>query len=352
MWSGPGDAFVVDVQSFASRFAAVGIAGIVVALAWPRAAVASIAGLCGILVFTFSDMRSSALPPHAFRALFNRTMENAARVEAVRDNRPVRFWIAKNDVAEDDYRALNSVYLDMWSGLSSSFPALSCEPTIRAGTVLVVLSNRPNVAETAQTELSTCLKNKALRAKLLSVTSNTAPQGNYTLAILGSEPDPMGHSFTASRENPQRLTLQIVQGQGARMNLPLRLWTAYNPHGDTALQTLQDGIGVITPPAAWATAAEYGPFIAPADGRYRFTLNYTLVSGKFVFGIRYPADPQWLDVDVQGYSAGKNREMTVGADLKCGKEYVIQIANDNTAAPSSLVVHELAGMLADPGNSP
>jgi hypothetical protein len=286
--------------------------------------------VAGLAIFTSYAWFRMPKDPHAYRRQYEVLMRARERIETVRNGRPFRFWFDEHDPGAMDYYALGSTYL--WSSVGNRFPELSCDVDVLPGTVFVVLSSsRDHVSELARTRLSQCWEPYGMRAKLVENDIIEHNPHRYTMALLTAEVDPARWRPLRAVFDPNgKGHLQPVEGSTAPAAFPLDLWTGVN---ERYLQTAAGGVRVHPPRALDALVATYPALVAPAAGRYRFSLRFKLESREPNFGASIGDGSHWRVRSTLGHPAENDREMNFWVDLKSGQEIHLGIMNDGGHPP-------------------
>jgi hypothetical protein len=170
-----------------------------------------------------------------------------------------------------------------------------------------------------------------MRAKLVENDIIEHNSRRYTMALLTAEVD-------AARWRPLRAVfdsngkghLQPVEGSTAPVAFPLELWTGVN---EQYLQTAAGGVRVYPPRGLDALVATYPALIAPAAGKYRFSLRFKLESRESNFGASIGDGSHWRVRSTLGHPAENDRELNFWVDLKSGQEIHLGIMNDGGHPP-------------------
>ena len=172
-----------------------------------------------------------------------------------------------------------------------------------------------------------------MRAKLVENDIIEHNSRRYTMALLTADGD-------AARWRPLRAVfgpngkghLQPVEGSTAPVAFPLDLWRGVNKH---YLQTAAGGVRVYPPRALGTLVAMYPALVAPAAGKYRFSLRFKPEGIEPNFGASVGDGLLWRVLSTRGHPAENDREMDFWVDLKSGEEIHLGIMNNVGDTPSA-----------------
>jgi hypothetical protein len=293
----------------------------------------SIAGFAVITSYAWFHMPGD---PHAYRRQYEALMHARERIESIRNGGYVRFWYDAHDSAVRDYDALSATYLWSNSLWGDRFPEPPRDVDIPPGTLFVVLSSHGNDSELARKTLSQCWEPYGMRAALVENDIIDHSSYRYTMTLLTAEVDP-------ARWRPLQVVfdpngkghLQPVEGSAAPLAFPLDFWSWVNEQYG---QRVAGGVKVRTPRALNTLAAMYPALVAPASGRYRFSLRYKLVNGVPGFGASIGDGSPWLTLSIGGHQAENDREVDFWVDLRSGQEIHLGIMNGAEGPPASFLM--------------
>ncbi len=148
--------------------------------------------VAGFAAFTAVSLAQTVnlggLDLHGNRAQYQRVLHASDRIDAVRKHRPVRFWFDSKEPGLHEYTALNSIYLFELSQLGTDFPR-GCDVPVDPGTLVIVLSAKPDTAELARSALTDCLWPFGMRPVPEAVELIKNAPHPYTIAMLAAETD-------------------------------------------------------------------------------------------------------------------------------------------------------------------
>jgi hypothetical protein len=336
---------------------AIGLAGLAAALVVSRPAASVVLGLLGFAVLTSEvrigpDREIAAGPPsspaaqHAHRRNLERILKVRDVVESVRGNRPIRFWYDRNEAASEDYLALNSTYLYLLTLLPKPIPQVSCFADLEPGSLVVVPSMRPETANAAFGALANCGGVMGLRVSKAASPQIPSPYGTYTASVFRLDRDPARwHNVSIAAQPAGTAQAQLTGYSRHGGSLPLEQWTVLYPDLGTVLQPESDGLQLRTGYKPHTDAANYGPFVVPAAGRYGFVLHCTPESGNVAFGAVAADGITWLGADIVGHF-GSEKKLEVWVDLDKGQSIFLRISH-TTGPIATLMIHELTAVECD-----
>jgi hypothetical protein len=95
---------------------------------------------------------------------YERVMSEREEIEAVRENRRIRWWYNDKDPNASDFKGLSSTYLWGYTLVSLNFPEIPAQATFSTPTLLGIASSRPDLREAAMHNLEGILKPRHLVA--------------------------------------------------------------------------------------------------------------------------------------------------------------------------------------------
>jgi hypothetical protein len=293
-----------------------------------------------------SDLPLPIIGPHTHRDTFQRVMDVSARIDEVRQNRPVRFWFDREEPTSDDYLSVNALYLERYTRLQPDFGPPSCTPPVNAGTIVVASSIRPDVANRARAALAGCANIQGLRFALASSFTTLSPAGRYTTAILTTEMDAQRwHTLKLSSIAPvSDAHLSAYTESGA--TLPGNRWTALYPDLGTRIAPNHEGLLVRTGNKPHTDAASFGPIVIPASGRYGFSLRVIRRAGEFVFGVAAGSEANWVASIPSGDTRSVN-DLECWSQLEQGQRIWLRIANGKTTN-AEFIIREVRAYQLEP----
>ena len=175
-----------------------------------------------------------------------------------------------------------------------------------------------------------------------------SPIGDYTTTLMWASRDPARWHILRTTLGPDgKATAQLIPYSVTVEPLPLRNRTALYANSGTSLQMEHDGLALRTSPNAHTDAASYGPIAVPAGARYHFSLRYTSVSGKIIFGVVREDGVTWLCSDAVGHPPGATQERECSLDLAKGQVIMCVLNGNSNARSSSMQIGGLTALESD-----
>ena len=312
-------------------------AALAASLALPKQPASVFIAAAGFAILTYGtyDGQDQSDRLHARRDQYLRVMNARQRIEQRRDGAPILFWYDRSEPAFHEYFALNSTYMAEMARISDHFPE-GCPEHWDAGTMIAVVDNRADAAQTAQSALNRCQSTAGLKVAIDEVFPAGPSANPYTVSLLDVQSDyswlrPLSASFSGS---PAKGKLELAQQE---TQLPMDLWKSAQ---GTVQSTIAGGLGIRTAKYKYAYALTYPAMSVPVAGRYYFVLRYSLRSGHVAFGGFPGDDSRWLAVVKSRANLAKHADMVFSLDLHQGDTVILRLANDNWYDRSSVFTIE------------
>jgi hypothetical protein len=279
-------------------------------------------------------------PANAARGSLLRIARGIQEIEKIRNGRPVQFWFDRAETFGSEFNSLNSTYLWGYTMISSTFPALPKAVTLSPGVLVVVPSSRDN----AVGEAVSSYKSDGQVLSLISQTPIAADGGHYSLSFFEVVTDPKTFQELGVSFDQQGNGVLSAPSQEAPAALPLERWKLSDSTTTPGVVAKErDGLHVKTPSGTWAYATIYSPLTVSTAGKYRFTLDYKLLSGQMYFGILKGDQSGWLTGVTASTAKGWDRRVECSLALHAGDKIWLLTTNGEpvTKEPSTYVIEEL-----------
>lgn len=119
-----------------------------------RSIAATLLALTGLTMVGLCSNSVNVSAPHSGAQAYQRIAAGMEAVEHARNSRPVRFWFNGDDPSRNEFNSISSCYLWGYTIVGFEFPALDQKTSLADGTLLIVPSSKPDVAQEAARTLS------------------------------------------------------------------------------------------------------------------------------------------------------------------------------------------------------
>ena len=207
---------------------------------------------------------------------------------------------------------------------------------------MIASSNAHDVAA-GRLKAQDCAARGALHGIDKGTRSVAHPNGIYTTTSVLLERDPEWRWRLRPKDNGSG-TMILDRTTTSVESFPKAGWRGLDKNGGASLRSAPDSVSLELPTVVNATAAVYGPLVAPETGSYVFSMRYYAGTEGFLLGIRSLPDLNWLFVDATGHRKGLDRVRQCEVALKAGQEFHLEISNIAQRSKSErLLILDLVG---------
>jgi hypothetical protein len=282
--------------------------------------------------------------PHGARDAFVRMTRSVDVIDQERQGGQLLFWYDTRDPHLDEFDSINSFFLWGYTWMGRAFPAIDpvANERVTPGRMIAVLSSKGDSGTLLEQA------NRALKPRGLAVTGRARREIEYgsvhysiTCMYLVRDPDQLRPLAVSFNEKTGEGMLFAVADRDQASAFPLDKWRTADH--DAVVQRTGSELRVQTGFVSRVSyGAIYAPLVAPADGRYIFTLKYRLLDGHIAFGA-LNENRNWLGQVGDTPTGGPDSILEYVVDLRKGQKFMMLTTNNRPSGSrfSSFILREM-----------